>query len=285
MVEKLTHLKIIQKEFPIYLSDYNDWMINLALAQKHTRSQIAEFYRKILSKIEGDCLTNNLFFYINDKPFTYENIIKFDIKDAMKMLDMIQPKSFVDNQIQIQLRENTCIPTASEPFERVLMHAKKLAQRTEKTKYPCFYYYQLPIAEEQLLESFKEKDETYFRIRNQYLPYLRYFDLSRIILKKIDLRGVDLSRTNLKGIDFASIYQNSLDGTNLENVSLIGQELINISAKKSNLCGTYLAIDINSVDLEDAIVDDSIIFYSDSKGIIPSNFTYVKRKNHCNLHF
>lgn len=284
-METLQTLEIIQKEFPIYLSDYNNWMISLAVAKKNIRKEIGDFYRKMLSKIDGDCLVNNLFFYINGKPFTYENIIQFDIKDAIKKLDTIPSQSFVDNQIKIKLGTETYIPTSSTCSNSALDCVQKIAKEAEATEYPCFYYYQIPITEEQLIEPISINQEIYFRIKPCYLPYLRYFDLSKINLKRIDIRGIDLSNTNINSIDFASIYQNSLEETNLENVVLIEHELANISVKGANLCGTYLKININCADIKDALIDDSVTLYSDSKGIISSGLEQSKSKKMCSLHF
>ena len=284
-MENIIKIEIVQKDFPIYNSQYLDWTIKLTQLKKKDKEKIYQLYRTLLSLIEEDCIVEHLHIFINDKPFLYENIINFDIDSMIESLSKLDKIPFEEGKISIQLSQilkeskKEVLETFKESLD--LSYLKQIKEAAEKTEYPCFYYYQVPIKKEELFEIAKDSNGyRYLKIKKFYLPYLRYLDLSKINFQNVDLRGIDLSYTNINNIDFSSLYQNSLEETNLEGIVLLGNTLTNINAKNSNLCGTFLAIDIAITNIANAKLDDSITILSNNHVLKKT----IKSKNNITSH-
>lgn len=287
-MEDVIKIEIVNKGFPIYHSQYLDWTIRLAQMKKKDKEKIYQLYKTLLSLIGEDCIVEHLHFFINDKPFLYENIQNFDIDAMIENLAKLDKMPFEKGKISIHLNQlvkeskKEVLDTSKEPIN--LSYLKQVKETAEKTDYPCFYYYQVPVQKEELFEISKDSNGyRYLKIKKVYLPYLRYLDLSKINFQNVDLRGVDLSYTNISNIDFSSLYQNSLENTNLEGVVLIGNTLANINAKKSNLCGTFLSVDITTTNIDEAKLDDSVTILSNNHVFRKT----IKSRNNinCQLHF
>lgn len=287
-MEDVIKIEIVNKGFPIYHSQYLDWTIRLAQMKKKDKEKIYQLYKTLLSLVGEDCIAEHLHFFINDKPFLYENIQNFDIDAMIENLVKLDKMSFEQGKISIHLNQmvkeskKEVLDTSKKPLN--LSYLKRVKEMAEKTDYPCFYYYQVPVQKEELFEISKDSNGyRYLKIKKVYLPYLRYLDLSKINFQNVDLRGIDLSYTNISDIDFSSLYQNSLENTNFEGVVLIGNTLANINAQKSNLCGTFLSIDITTTNIDKAKLDDSVTILSNNHVFRKT----IKSRNNinCRLHF
>ena len=112
--------------------------------------------------------------------------------------------------------------------------------------------------------------------------------MSSVDFSNSDLAGLNLSNTNIKQINFSSLYQKSIRNTDFSNVSLFGKSLEDIDASGANLCGTWLQIDVDTVRLNEAKLDDTLLFLShDGRVMSPNNqgFALQKKKSNIKLHF
>ena len=69
---------------------------------------------------------------------------------------------------------------------------------------------------------------------------------------------------------------------------MFGKSLEDIDASGANLCGTWLQIDVDTVRLNEAKLDDTLLFLShDGRVMSPNNQGLVlqKKKSNIKLHF
>ena len=104
-MEDVIKIEIVNKGFPIYHSQYLDWTIRLAQMKKKDKEKIYQLYKTLLSLVGEDCIAEHLHFFINDKPFLYENIQNFDIDAMIENLVKLDKMSFEQGKISIQLNK------------------------------------------------------------------------------------------------------------------------------------------------------------------------------------
>lgn len=93
---------------------------------------------------------------------------------------------------------------------------------------------------------------------------LKYLDLSKIKFKNIE--NMNLSGTNAK-VYINELENRSLRGTNLTNVQMFGQSLDGINIDGAVLIGTHVFVDLTKTITENAIFDDTCIFWLGSREI------------------
>lgn len=281
-MEPVRTIEIRKANMPILHSEYLDWTIHLATTSKKNKKNIYDFYRSVLSIIHKneECIPEFLRIIVNGKAFTYDLALTLDLKSAIHSLNKIEPSVFQDERILCTLEPQTSkldeiIKGEQEDAStNYLQLLEKIEAEASNVQYPFFYYHQIPIAKEILFEKHIDQNgQTYLKIRSEWMKYLRYLDLSQIVLEEVDIRGLDLSYTNIKGIKFETLYQRSIEGTNLNGVSLINHDIHDVCAVGANLQKTFCMIDIDTVNLDGAVIDDSVFFYSGKHGKITKVIT------------
>lgn len=284
-MELIEKIEIVDYGFPIYHSEYLNWVIGLAKVGEQKRKEIDTIYRRILGLIANpeDVLVDNIRIFINGKRFSLDLLEYLDLKKASKIIDDY-PKIIVRKSLsgygkfkeEIISQENSVDENKSYLVKEMslICYLKKLASQ----KNPQFFYHTVPITESELFVG----DNDYKKINEVLIPYLRFLDLSNVPFRNVDLRGVDLSLTNVTDIDFTTIYKNSLENTNLEGVILIGKELKNIVADGANLQGTYLTIDLDTTSISGCLLDGTNIILKN--GLVISN-SRARKLSSSILHF
>lgn len=93
---------------------------------------------------------------------------------------------------------------------------------------------------------------------------LKYLDLSKIKFKNIE--NMNLSGTNAK-VYINELENRSLRGTDLTNVQMFGQSLDGINIDGAVLIGTHVFVDLTKTITENAIFDETCIFWLGSREI------------------
>lgn len=255
-------ITIIDRGFPIYQSEYLNWVVAFSTLPNKTKKAITSLYQEIIALIANpdDIILDNIRIFLDEKEFTIENIKDLDfanVLEKVKSHDPITVKKVATNFNAPVLSQSE----ESAPNQSLLEHLKSLAARPDSQ----FFYHTVMISAQELFTSVFVNGVPHYEIALPYLPYLRYLDLSKIPFAHIDLRGIDLSYTNITSIDFSSLFNNSIENTNLEGISLPNHELRNIAADGANLTGTYLIIDLDSTSIEGTILDKSNILISQNR--------------------
>lgn len=273
------NITIYIRPIPIFHSDYIKDIMTLEQLSKKEQKLYQMTSLALHELVKSDVSLEYIDFFIDEKRFSPSLVYHTSMSELLKD---IHNKNY-------QLREITSLPstldcTLEKPLQQENIRlAKRLMEMVRDEKHPEFYYYQLPIKEEELFTM----RSGYKKIREEYLPYLRFFDLSKITFSQMDFRDIDFSDTNMKNIDFSTAYQHSIENSNFENVELLGTELKNIDARGANLCGTYLTIDSDTTLLENSKLDSSILMLSQNYPVNPERLGYSleKQKINIKLHF
>lgn len=253
------NIEIINVNHPIFQSELVTWMSKLTRLNAKEKWKLDQIYRCILSLIDNpdDFISENLRIFINGQPFSCDVVKTFDFKQLMQDLATYPPITVGENKNKQPLKR---VAVEVNRLPLIIEHLKMLSQSDT----PSFFYHTVSVSLEDLLR----EEDNHFVIAENLLPFLRFLDLSSVDFQNVDLRGVDLSYTNIRKIAFTSIYQNSLENTNLEGVNLTGQELKNVCADGANLIGTGLLIDLDSVSLEKAKFDGSVLLWKNGKSVV-----------------
>lgn len=218
-------------------------------------------------------------FFIDEKSFSPSLMHQISIANLLK--------DIYDENYQISEIEGLPIAldnTNKGNFQQEKIRlAQNLMEKVKSLEHPEFYYYQLPVKEEELFTM----NSGYKKIKEEYLPYLRFFDLSKIIFSHMDFRNIDFSNTNIKYVDFSTAYHHSIANSSFENVELFGTEVKNMDARGTNLCGTYLTVDSDTTLLENSKLDSSILMLSQNYPVNLETIGYllVNQKPNVKLHF
>jgi len=269
---------------PIYHSDYLRGLFEYTDLNRKEKQKFQEMLFLLCNLVNPDVPFEFVEFYINQERF-FPSFIKK--KDYTQLL-----ADFHINNIQVNVQSE--LPQLTDDFlgsdnyssleNEKLKMIHTLSIKAKNSSYPDFFYHQIPISEHELF-SF---EKGYKRIKSDYLPYLPFLDMSSVDFSNSDLAGLNLSNTNIKQINFSSLYQKSIRNTDFSNVSLFGKSLEDIDASGANLCGTWLQIDVDTVRLNEAKLDDTLLFLShDGRVMSPNNqgFVLQKKKSNIKLHF
>lgn len=271
------------RQFPILHSEYIQNIFDYADLSNKDRKLYDETKFALFQLVQIDVPDSLVEFFIDGKKFSPALIQSISFQQLLEDINTNQIKTHIISQIPGILEyeeENVRIPTNDEILSRI----KRVNSLAKESSYPEFYYYQIPISEEELFIT----KQGYKKIKEEYLPFLPYLDLSKIEFTNTDLRNIDFSDTNIESIDFTTAYQNSIAGSSFKNVLLLGKKLENMDATSADLCGTYLTINSDTVSLQDTKLDSSILLLSQDQVIEnPEHKGYflVKENTNIKLHF
>lgn len=271
------------RQFPILHSEYIQNIFDYTDLSSKDRKLYDETKFALFQLVQIDVPDSLVEFFIDGKKFSPALIQSISFQQLLEDINTNQIKTHITSQIPGVLEyeeEKVKIPANDEILSRI----KRVNSLAKENSYPEFYYYQIPISEEELFIT----KQGYKKIKEEYLPFLPYLDLSKIEFANIDLRNIDFSDTNIESIDFTTAYQNSIAGSSFKNVQLLGKKLENIDATSADLCGTYLTINSDTVSLKDTKLDSSILLLSQGQVIEnPERKGYflVKENTNIKLHF
>ena len=271
------------RQFPILHSEYIQNIFDYTDLSSKDRKLYDETKFALFQLVQIDVPDSLVEFFIDGKKFSPALIQSISFQQLLEDINTNQIKTHIISQIPGILEyeeENVRIPTNDEILSRI----KRVNSLAKESSYPEFYYYQIPISEEELFIT----KQGYKKIKEEYLPFLPYLDLSKIEFTNTDLRNIDFSDTNIESIDFTTAYQNSIAGSSFKNVLLLGKKLENMDATSADLCGTYLTINSDTVSLQDTKLDSSILLLSQDQVIEnPEHKGYflVKENTNIKLHF
>ena len=271
------------RQFPILHSEYIQNIFDYTDLSSKDRKLYDETKFALFQLVQIDVPDSLVEFFIDGKKFSPALIQSISFQQLLEDINTNQIKTHITSQIPGVLEyeeEKVKIPANDEILSRI----KRVNSLAKENSYPEFYYYQIPISEEELFIT----KQGYKKIKEEYLPFLPYLDLSKIEFANIDLRNIDFSDTNIENIDFTTAYQNSIAGSSFKNVQLLGKKLENIDATSADLCGTYLTINSDNVSLKDTKLDSSILLLSQDQVIEnPEHKGYylVKENTGIKLHF
>ena len=271
------------RQFPILHSEYIQNIFDYADLSNKDRKLYDETKFALFQLVQIDVPDSLVEFFINSKKFSPALIQSISFQQLLEDINTNQIKTHITSQIPGVLEyeeEKVKIPANDEILSRI----KRVNSLAKESSYPEFYYYQIPISEEELFIT----KQGYKKIKEEYLPFLPYLDLSKIEFTNTDLRNIDFSDTNIESIDFTTAYQNSIAGSSFKNVLLLGKKLENMDATSADLCGTYLTINSDTVSLQDTKLDSSILLLSQDQVIEnPEHKGYflVKENTNIKLHF
>lgn len=277
-------IEVYTRDMPIYNSDYIQATFEYYDLSNKEQTLFKNVFQALLEECKDiDFPVEFLDLFIDGKKFSprlvKEDNFKLLLKDILNKNISFSVKQIVVNSSK-ELVGQTKKDTNCD--RELLIRLRNLKNLAYQGDFPEFYFHQIPISKDDLFDRNKEKS----RIKEEFLDFLPFLDMSDIFLSDVDIRNTNLANTNIRGINFSTIYDKSIAGTNLENVNLFGQNLALVDASRANLCGTYLAIETSSVKLTDTILDDSLLFLKDDKVINPVNHGYqlVKKPGKINLH-
>ena len=271
------------RQFPILHSEYIQNIFDYADLSNKDRKLYDETKFALFQLVQIDVPDSLVEFFIDGKKFSPALIQSISFQQLLEDINTNQIKTHITSQIPGVLEyeeEKVKIPANDEILSRI----KRVNSLAKESSYPEFYYYQIPISEEELFIT----KQGYKKIKEEYLPFLPYLDLSKIEFTNTDLRNIDFSDTNIESIDFTTAYQNSIAGSSFKNVLLLGKKLENMDATSADLCGTYLTINSDTVSLQDTKLDSSILLLSQDQVIEnPEHKGYflVKENTNIKLHF
>lgn len=274
-MEIIYKIEIIKKDIPILNSEYNNWIIALSSMKNKKKIKVYTFFKEIIKLLDDTYKIYYIRILINGKLLSIDNILSFDLKSAIKELKKVTP--IIDkDKITLELKSNVKSKNLPNIYEKENKSYIDILEKMDKTlmaNIKCFYYHQIKVPDYELFTFSKDKNGYIYKvIKKQYLPYLRYIDLSDTNFDKTDLRNIDLSFTNISKINFDTLYKRSIKNTNLQNVILVDHELSNICAKGANLLGTFLRINIDTTDIDKAQIDTSILLFNNKKEVINTTF-------------
>lgn len=286
-MEFIHTIEVIKQDLPIINDEYNNWIIALSSMKNKDQIRAYKFFKEIIKLLTDSYKINYLKIIVNGKKLSIDNILLFDLKLAINELRIAKPV-ITENKITIKLRENIektnqILPENTQEFTSNYLYILKNLDEKITSNLKNFYFYQIKIPDNELFSLMKDEYGNLFKIiKKQYLPYLKYIDLSNTNFDYADLRNIDLSFTNIKKINFNTLYKHSIENTNLQNVALINHELDGICAKGANLLGTFLSINIDTTNIEMAKIDTNILLFNNENKII-SNANLNKTRNYYEL--
>ena len=271
------------KPFPIFHSEYIQNVFDYAGLSSDDKKLYDDAKFALLQLVTVDVPDDLIEFFIGDKKFSPSLVQSISFPKLLEDIKMNQIRTHISSEIPGILdcdEESIMIPAKEEMINRI----QRVSFLAKESAYPEFYYYQVPVSEEELFI----RKQDYKKIKEEYLPFLPFLDLSKVEFANMDFRKIDFSNTNIEHIDFSTAYQNSIAGSSFKNVCLIGKQLENIDATSADLCGTYLTINSDTVSLKDTKLDSSILLLSQGQVIEnPERKGYflVKENTNIKLHF
>lgn len=280
MKKKIVSVKLWMNEHPVSHLEYLDWVVKIANLKTREKQVLEDFFRSILSLADPEWIIEFVVIEINGKKLCFDDLMEYDMKDAIRKFsdhdykDLIEGVITFPQEIPIKVIEkpketrSKIKPKIDALIGQYVEQAKNLKMSAILQGNEAFYYYQIPVTPEILFETVEENGQTFKRIRASILPYLRFLDLSHIDFTDVCIQGIDLSYTNIENLDLSKVYLKDASFANLQRVNFRSKLISDAICKGTNLCETYSRIDIDSVDLEGALLDKTCLVFN-SIGTIP----------------
>ena len=270
------------RQFPIFHSEYIQNVFDyytLTDKEKKLYQKVQDaLYRLTTVDVPDDLLE----FFIDQKKFSPSLIHSISFQQLLKNIESNQVRTQISSQIPDFLDDSIAVCAPAK--EEVITRLQRVSQLANNGPYPEFYYYQIPITGDELFDLHSGVK----KVKEEYLPYLPFLDLSKINFSSIDFRNMNFADTNIEKVDFHTAYQHSIAGANFQNVNLFGKQLENIDARGANLCGTYLAVNSDTVMLDGAKMDSSILLLANDRVIANperQGYSFIKTKKSVKIHF
>lgn len=270
------------RQFPIFHSEYIQNVFDyytLTDKEKKLYQKVQDaLYRLTTVDVPDDLLE----FFIDQKKFSPSLIHSISFQQLLKNIESNQVRTQISSQIPDFLDDSIAVCAPAK--EEVITRLQRVSQLANNGPYPEFYYYQIPITGDELFDLHSGVK----KVKEEYLPYLPFLDLSKINFSSIDFRNMNFADTNIEKVDFHTAYQHSIAGANFQNVNLFGKQLENIDARGANLCGTYLAVNSDTVVLDGAKMDSSILLLANDRVIANperQGYSFIKTKKSVKIHF
>lgn len=271
------------KPFPIFHSEYIQNVFDYAGLSSDDKRLYDDAKFALLQLVTVDVPDDLIEFFIGDKKFSPSLVQSISFPKLLEDIKTNQIRTHISSETPGILdceEESVTVPAKEEVITRL----QRVSQLANNGPYPEFYYYQIPITGDELFDLHSGVK----KVKEEYLPYLPFLDLSKINFSSIDFRNMNFADTNIEKVDFHTAYQHSIAGANFQNVNLFGKQLENIDARGANLCGTYLAVNSDTVMLDGAKMDSSILLLANDRVIANperQGYSFIKTKKSVKIHF
>lgn len=271
------------KPFPIFHSEYIQNVFDYAGLSSDDKRLYDDAKFALLQLVTVDVPDDLIEFFIGDKKFSPSLVQSISFPKLLEDIKTNQIRTHISSETPGILdceEESVTVPAKEEVITRL----QRVSQLANNGPYPEFYYYQIPITGDELFDLHSGVK----KVKEEYLPYLPFLDLSKINFSSIDFRNMNFADTNIEKVDFHTAYQHSIAGANFQNVNLFGTQLENIDARGANLCGTYLAVNSDTVMLDGAKMDSSILLLANDRVIANperQGYSFIKTKKSVKIHF
>ena len=271
------------KPFPIFHSEYIQNVFDYAGLSSDDKRLYDDAKFALLQLVTVDVPDDLIEFFIGDKKFSPSLVQSISFPKLLEDIKTNQIRTHISSETPGILdceEESVTVPAKEEVITRL----QRVSQLANNGPYPEFYYYQIPITGDELFDLHSGVK----KVKEEYLPYLPFLDLSKINFSSIDFRNMNFADTNIEKVDFHTAYQHSIAGANFQNVNLFGTQLENIDARGANLCGTYLAVNSDTVMLDGAKMDSSILLLANDRVIANPErqvYSFIKKKKSVKIHF
>lgn len=270
IVEKI---EFIQTDYPLSAGLFSSWKIGIESLNPFLRTRVMDFMIALLSLTDGNAQLDRFIVKVDDIPLSLDVLLKYDLKKSLEVLRndmiMISPNGEVyqskySEYYDLGVSYPTKMKNIIERYVKALGQIEKHASSSQDGKK---YLGIVSIEKNVLCKRFKDSSgKEYLRIRSEFIPFLRFLDLSDISFSNVDIRGLDLSYTN-GAIDLNCVYKKSAENTNLEGAFLSRSVIRNCCLKGANLLGTGAIINSETCIIDDCKVDDSISLVSGEKTV------------------
>lgn len=280
--EIMQEIVINVRQFPIFHSEYIQNVFDYAALTDKEKKLYQKVQNALYRLTTVDVPDDLLEFFVDQKKFSPSLIHSISFQQLLKNIESNQVRTQISSQIPDFLDDSLLVHVPAK--EEVITRLQKVSQLANYGPYPEFYYYQIPITENELFDL----NSGVKKVKEEYLPYLPFLDLSKINFSSVDFRNMNFADTNIEKVDFNTAYQHSIAGANFQNVNLFGKQLENIDARNTNLCGTYLTVNSDTVMLDGAKMDSSVLLLANDRVIANperQGYSLIKEKRNTKIHF
>lgn len=270
------------RQFPIFHSEHIQNVFDYAALTSKEKKMYQKVKDALYQLTTLDVPDDLVEFFVDHKKFSPSLIHSISFQQLLKNIESNRVQTIISSQSPDFSDDTSRTHTAAN--KEIISRLHRVLQLASNCSYPEFYYYQIPITENELFDL----NSRVRKVKEEYLPYLPFLDLSKINFYNFDFRNINFADTNIENIDFNTAYQNSIAGANFQNVNLLGKQLENIDARDTNLCGTYLSVNTDNVMLDGAKMDSSVLLLANDRVIANpghQGYSFVKEKRNTKIHF
>lgn len=270
------------RQFPIFHSEHIQNVFDYAALTSKEKKMYQKVKDALYQLTTLDVPDDLVEFFVDHKKFSPSLIHSISFQQLLKNIESNRVQTIISSQSPDFSDDTSLTHTAAN--KEIISRLHRVLQLASNCSYPEFYYYQIPITENELFDL----NSRVRKVKEEYFPYLPFLDLSKINFYNFDFRNINFADTNIENIDFNTAYQNSIAGANFQNVNLLGKQLENIDARDTNLCGTYLSVNTDNVMLDGAKMDSSVLLLANDRVIANpghQGYSFVKEKRNTKIHF